>query len=255
MKQESNFIFGVHPVIEAIKAGKEIEKILVKTGTSTHQIYDLLKLIREKKIPFQYVPAEKLGRLTNANHQGVIAFVPEISFTSIETLLPTLFEQGKNPLFIVLDRITDVRNFGAIARSAECAGVDAIIIPMHGAAQINADAVKTSAGALNTIPVCREYNLKETLKYLKDSGLQILAVTEKTNKNYFEANLVTPTVLIFGSEFEGISGEYLKLCDEKISIPMQGSIDSLNVSVATGIIVFEALKQRLNSIANEIPKK
>ena len=168
MKQESNFIFGIHPVIEAIKSGKEIEKILIKAGTSTHQIYDLLKLVREKKIPFQYVPIEKLSRLTNSNHQGVIAFVPEICFTSIETLLPTLFEQGKNPLFIILDRITDVRNFGAIARSAECAGVDAIIIPMYGAAQVNADAVKISAGALNTIPVCREYNLKDTLKYLKD---------------------------------------------------------------------------------------
>ena len=240
-----NLIFGTRAVIEAISAGKEIDKIIIQKGLSNQLYSELRKAIKDLDIPIQIVPPEKINRITSKNHQGVLAFVSQITYYEVEDLLADVFENGKTPLVLILDRITDVRNFGAIARSADCAGVDFIVIPSRGAAQINADAVKTSAGALNRMKVCRVDNLKNSIEYLKESGLQIIACHEKTTSYHFNADLTKPSAIIMGSEENGISNEYLKRSDMQVKIPMVGNIASLNVSVATGIILFEAVKQRL----------
>jgi 23S rRNA (guanosine2251-2'-O)-methyltransferase len=244
-ENESGLTFGTHPVIEAIRSGKEIEKILIQQGLRSENYHELMQLVKEKKIPFQFVPAEKLNRVTARNHQGIIAFVSPVEFQHAEDIVPMLYEMGKQPLLLILDRVTDVRNFGAIVRTAECAGVDAIIIPARGSAQINADAVKTSAGALFRVPVCRSHNLKSTIDFLKDSGIKIIACTEKARENYFTPDFTEPVAVMMGSEEDGISGEYLKKADQSVLIPMKGDIASLNVSVAAGIILFEAARQRL----------
>lgn len=240
-----NLIFGTRAVIEAVNAGKEIDKIIIQKGLSNQLYSELRKAIKDLDIPIQIVPPEKINRITSKNHQGVLAFIAQVTYYDVEELLTTVFEKGKTPLVLILDRITDVRNFGAIARSADCAGVNFIIIPSRGAAQINPDAVKTSAGALNRIKVCRVDNLKNTIDYLKESGLQIVACHEKTDNYHFNADLTKPTAIIMGSEEDGISNEYIKRSDMQVKIPMLGSIASLNVSVASGIILFEAVKQRL----------
>ena len=245
---KTNFIFGIRPTIEAIKAGKEIDKVLIQNGSSGPLIKELTTAMREHAVPFQYVPPEKLNRMSKQNHQGVIAYMSSVEYSKIENIVPGIFERGETPLILVLDRITDVRNFGAISRSAECAGVHAIVIPARGAAQINADAVKTSAGALHKIPVCRSENLKDTLLFLKNSGLEIIAITEKAKEYYYNTNLTTPCAIILGSEENGISGEYLQRSDKQIRIPMLGEIASLNVSVATGIILYEAVRQRIGNL-------
>lgn len=242
---EENLIFGTRAVIEALKAGKDIEKILVQKGLSNELYNQLRQALRGNTVPIQFVPPEKLKRITDKNHQGVVAYLTEITYYNTEDLLSQVFENGKTPLVLILDRVTDVRNFGAIARSAECAGVDFIIIPSRGAAQINGDAIKTSAGALHRLKVCREDNLKTTIEYLKESGLQVIACHEKTDKLIYDADFTRPTVVIMGSEENGISNEYLKRSDMQVKIPMPGEIASLNVSVATGIVLFEAVKQRL----------
>lgn len=242
---DENLIFGTRAVIEAVNAGKEIDKIIIQKGLSNQLYSELRKAIKDLDIPIQIVPPEKINRITGKNHQGVLAFLAQITYYETEDLLSQVFEKGKVPLVLILDRVTDVRNFGAIARSADCAGVDFIVIPSRGAAQINADAVKTSAGALNRMPVCREDNLKNIIDYLKESGLQIIACHEKTDNYHFNADLTKPTAIIMGSEENGISNEYLKRSDMQVKIPMVGNIASLNVSVATGIILFEAVKQRL----------
>ncbi len=243
MKKE-DFIFGIHPVLEAIEAGREIEKVLIQKNLNPQSVGQLRAMLNERDIPFQHVPLEKLNRVTRKNHQGVIAFISPIVYEDIEKYLPEVFEQGRNPFILILDRITDVRNFGAIARTAECAGVDAIIVPARGAALINGDAVKTSAGALNRIRVCRAFKLKETIDYLKMSGLKIFSVTEKAEDAYYQQNFKEPLAIIMGSEEDGISPAYLEMSDAMLQIPMAGSISSLNVSVATGIVLFEALRQR-----------
>jgi 23S rRNA (guanosine2251-2'-O)-methyltransferase len=243
MKKET-YIYGIRPTLEAIKAGKELEKIFLQNGLKGEGFRDLFNLIKELEIPFQFVPVEKLNRLSRQNHQGVISYVSEITYQRIEDLVPFVFEHGRMPLFLILDRVTDVRNVGSIARTAECAGVDGLIIPARGSAQINSDAIKTSAGALYKLPVVRSQNLKESIQFLKDSGLTILAATEKTEKEYTAVDFNRPLALIMGSEGEGISEEYLKLTDEVLRIPLAGEIESLNVSVATGIILFETLRQR-----------
>jgi 23S rRNA (guanosine2251-2'-O)-methyltransferase len=242
---EPTLIFGIRAVIEAINADKTIDKILLQKGLSNELFNQLKKALQGKEIPYQFVPPEKIKRITDKNHQGVIAFLAEVTYYSTEDLLSQVFEKGKTPLVVILDRVTDVRNFGAIARSAECAGADFIIIPSRGSAQINGDAIKTSAGALHRLPVCREDNLKTTIDYLKESGLQIIACHEKTDKLIYDADLTKPTAIIMGSEENGISGEYLKRSDVQVKIPMPGNIASLNVSVATGIVLFEAVHQRL----------
>ena len=242
--EEKNYIFGIRAIIEAVQAGKTIDKLFIQKGLHNDLFAELWKLVREKRINYKHVPLEKINRLTRKNHQGVFAFISPIDFHNIEDVVPALYEQGKNPLILVLDRITDVRNFGAIARTAECAGVDAIVIPEQNAAAINADAIKTSAGALHKITVCRTWNLKLAIQFMKESGIQLIGCTEKTQDDMYKADYTTPTAIIIGSEEDGVSPEFLKMCDARAKIPMAGKIASLNVSVATGVILYEALRQR-----------
>lgn len=246
MIDKSEMIFGVRAVIEAIQAGKDIDKILVKKDIQSDLSKELFESLRGTLIPVQRVPVERINKFTRKNHQGVIAFISSVTYQKVEEQVPFLFEQGKNPFFVMLDGITDVRNFGAIARTCDCAGVDAIIIPAKGSVSVNADAMKTSAGALHTLPVCREKNLKDTLKYLKDSGFKIIAATEKGDYDYTKADYTGPVCLIMGAEDTGVSYENLALCDEWVKIPILGTIESLNVSVAAGILMYEAVKQRIN---------
>jgi 23S rRNA (guanosine2251-2'-O)-methyltransferase len=242
--KSENLIFGIRPVMEALKAGREFEKIFIQDKLQGPQIGELKRLIRDTNSVFQYVPAEKLNRLTKKNHQGVAGFVSLIPYQRIEDVIQNVFEKGEIPLIMILDRITDVRNFGAIARTAECAGAHAVVITEKGSATVNADAVKTSAGALNKIAVCKEKNLKEVIEYLKNSGLKIVSCSEKGKKLFYEAALKDPVAIIMGSEEDGVSDEYLKRSDEIVKIPMIGTIESLNVSVASGIILFEIIRQR-----------
>jgi len=243
-QEEKNYIFGIRSIIEAVEAGKTIDKLFIQKGLHNDLFAELWKLVRVKRINYKHVPLEKINRLTRKNHQGVFAFISPIDFHNIEDVIPKLYEEGKNPLVLVLDRITDVRNFGAIARTAECAGVDTILIPEQNAAAINADAIKTSAGALHKITVCRTWNLKLALQFLKDSGIQLIGCTEKTQDNMYKPDYTPPTAIIMGSEEDGVSPEFLKMCDAKAKIPMRGKIASLNVSVATGVILYEAIRQR-----------
>lgn len=237
-------IFGVRAVIEAIQAGKEIDKILVKKDIQSDLSKELFAALKGTMIPVQRVPVERINRITRKNHQGVVAFISAITYQRTEDLVPFLFEQGKNPILIMLDGITDVRNFGAIARTCECAGVDAIIIPARNSVSANADAIKTSAGALHTLPVCREQSLTATIRFLKDSGFKIVAATEKGDYDYTRAEYRDPVCIIMGAEDTGVPYEHLSLCDEWIKIPLMGKIESLNVSVAAGILIYEAIKQR-----------
>ncbi len=243
MKKEE-IIYGFQPVLEAIKSGKEIEKLFLQKTMHPGKLQEVKKHATLHEVPFQFVPREKLNKLTHKNHQGIIATVSPITYTNIEQLVPMLFESGKDPFFLILDKVTDVRNVGSIARSAECAGVDALILPSRGSAMINQDAIKTSAGALNRLQVCRVSNLKDTITFLKGSGIHITGATEKTENEYYKGKFNLPLAVIMGSEEKGISEEYLKLCDTRVMIPMMGEIQSLNVSVATGIILFEVVKQR-----------
>ena len=245
MEKESNIIFGVKPVIEAINAGKEIDKLYIQRDISGSGLSELRNAIKKAKIPFSHVPVQKLNKMTSSNHQGVVGYISPIDLVDIETLVPTLFEEGKTPLIFVLDKITDVRNFGAIARTAECAGVDAIVIPKRESAQINGDALKTSAGALNRIAVCKVNNLTDTVMFLQASGISIVACTEKTEDLIYDVDYKTPVAIVMGNEERGVSNQILRIADAKGKIPMLGEISSLNVSVAAGIIVYEAIKQRL----------
>ena len=239
-------IFGIRPIIEVIKSGKTIDKLFIQKGLHNESFAMLWKLVRKNRINYKHVPVEKMNRLTKKNHQGVFAFISPIDFYNIEDVIPCLYEERKSPLILVLDRITDVRNFGAIARTAECSNVDCIIVPEQNSAAINSDAMKTSSGALNNIKICRTWNLKMTLQMLKDSGIQIVSCTEKTNNKIYSVNYQMPTAIILGSEENGISYEFLKLSDEKVKIPILGNIESLNVSVACGIILYEIVRQRLS---------
>ena len=254
MKQISNSkkmknkeaIFGIRPIIEVIKSGKTIDKLFIQKGLHNESFAILWKLVRENRINYKHVPVEKMNRLTKKNHQGVFAFISPIDFYNIEDVIPNLYEEGKSPLILILDRITDVRNFGAIARTAECSNVDCIIVPEQNSAAINSDAMKTSSGALNNIKICRTWNLQMTLQMLKDSGIQIVSCTEKTNNKIYSVNYQIPTAIILGSEENGISSEFLKFSDVKVKIPILGNIESLNVSVACGVILYEIVRQRLS---------
>ncbi|HQW18032.1 MAG TPA: 23S rRNA (guanosine(2251)-2'-O)-methyltransferase RlmB [Bacteroidia bacterium] len=239
-------IYGTRAVMEAVNAGKDIEKIFIQKGINNSLVNELRQLLTKNNIPFQVVPDFKLNKLTKGNHQGVVCILSSIVYHKTEDIIPLIFERGEVPLFLMIDRVTDVRNIGAMARTAACAGVHAIIIPDQGSAQLNADAIKTSAGALHNIPVCREKNLKLTIEYLKGSGIKIVAATEKASQPYFTSDMKMPCCIIMGSEDSGISPEYLKRADEKVLIPMNNVVQSLNVSVAAGIILFEAFRQRNN---------
>ena len=243
--KNSSIIYGIRPVQEAIDSGKTIDKILLQKGLCGPLFKELFYEVRQHKIPFQYVPIEKLNQYTRGNHQGVIALMSAIEYDDIFSLVPFLYEQGKVPFLLILDKITDVRNIGAIARSAECAGVDAIILPLKGGAQLNEDAVKSSAGALHKISICRHSNLVEIIDFLQNSGIQVIGVTEKAKSTYYQQNFQPPTCLIMGNEYEGIAWDYLRKCNNTVRIPMVGTIQSLNVSVATGILLFEVEKQRI----------
>ena len=240
---EDNIIYGTRAVIEAVNEDRELERLFIQRGINNPLMNELRALLKKKEIVYQLVPVEKLDRIASRNHQGVVAFLSSITYCQTEDILPDLFASGKAPLLLMLDRITDVRNFGAIARTCECFGVDAVIIPSRGGAQINSDAIKTSAGALHKVTVCRENNLKNTLDYLINSGLQVVACTEKADKYVHQIDLKVPTVIIMGSEENGISGEYLRKADVKVKIPMVGDIGSLNVSVAAAVILYEAIRQ------------
>jgi 23S rRNA (guanosine2251-2'-O)-methyltransferase len=244
MIDKSEMIFGVRAVIEAIEAGKEIDKILVKRDLQSDLSKELFEALKGRFIVVQRVPVERINRITRKNHQGVVAFISSITYQRLDSIVPTLFEEGKNPLIVMLDGVTDVRNFGAIARTCECAGVDAIVIPARGSVTVNADAVKTSAGALLSLPVCKENNLTEAVKYLKQCGYHVVAATEKGDKLYSEADFTVPTCIIMGAEDTGVAIERQALCDEQVKIPMFGKIESLNVSVASGVMIYEAVKQR-----------
>lgn len=246
MKQSSDqeIIFGTRAVMEAIAAGKEFDKLFLQKGLKNELSQELSTLIYDHNIPVSKVPVEKLNRITKKNHQGVIGFLSAVSYASLDNVISETYQQGKDPLVILLDRITDVRNFGAIARTAECMGAHAIVIPSKGSARISGDAMKASAGALNFLPVCREENLKKTIRYLQANGFRIIACTEKAETLLAEVDMQGPLAILLGSEEDGISDEYLKLANEKAMIPMTGHIASLNVSVSAAIALYEAFKQR-----------
>ena len=240
----NNFIFGTRAVMEAIDAGKDVEKILIQKNLQNDLIKELTDKARALKVPFVRVPIEKLNRISRKNHQGVISYLSPIQFSSLDHVVESAYSNGRDPFIIILDRITDVRNFGAIARTAECIGSDALVIQSRGNALIGGDAMKTSAGALNHLPVCREENLKLTISSLKASGIRVVGCTEKADKLSYESDLRGPIAIIMGSEEDGISPEFLKLCDQTVKIPMEGKIESLNVSVSAGIILYETYRQR-----------
>ena len=242
--KESEMIFGLHAVIEAIDAGKTIDKILLRRDMSSQLGRELLTRLQGTTTPVQKVPVEKLNQYTDKNHQGVIAFLSPVEFYRVEDIVPMLYEEGQTPFIVVLDGVTDVRNFGAIARTCACAGVHAIIIGTHGSVAVNGDAMKTSVGALHTLPVCKTDNLAATLRYLKESGLSVVAVTEHTDRLYTKADLTQPLALVMGSEEKGIFPANLEQCNERVCIPMTGVIESLNVSVAAGVLIYEVVRQR-----------
>lgn len=244
-KSTATLLFGLRAIIEAIHAGKEVDKVLLKKGLEGDLFKELFALIKQRGIPYQMVPIERINRVTTKNHQGALAFVSPIEYQHIEDVLMNVFERGESPLVVVLDGITDVRNLGAIARSAYCAGAHALVVPEKGAALITPDAIKTSAGALLEIPVCKAKHLPRMVDYLKESGLTIACATEKGARNYFECNFSGPLALVMGAEDLGISPSILRVGDEMCKIPVTGAIGSLNVSVAAGVLLFEAVKQRL----------
>lgn len=240
-----HYIYGIRAVIEAIREGRQIDKLYIKKDISSDQAPELFALLREFRIVPQRVPVEKLNRITRKNHQGVIATIAEVEYHNLGNLVTSLYDDGILPFIVVLDGITDVRNFGAIARTAECCGVDALVIAERGSVSVGADAVKTSAGALMSLPVCRERNLAAGVQFLKDSGFNVVAVSEKANQNYTVVDYTCPTALVLGAEDKGISPEIMNLCDTHVSIPMFGHIGSLNVSVAAGVLMYEVVRQRL----------
>lgn len=230
--------------MEAIEAGQEVNKVLLKKDLKGDLSRELIDLLRSRGIPVQRVPLEKLNSITRKNHQGAVALLSPVAYHDLTQVIPTLFDEGMVPFIIVLDGITDTRNFGAIARTAECAGADAIVIPSRGSVAITADAEKASAGALMHIPVCRAENMAEAVRFLRDSGLTVVAASEKAKRNYTEADYTVPLALVMGAEDTGISPQVSELCDSKVSIPILGSIGSLNVSVAAGVMAYEAVRQR-----------
>lgn len=242
--EQKEMMFGTRTVIEAIKAGRDIEKIFIQSGLNNDLAKELINLAKSRGVPFTFVPLPKLNSLSTKNHQGVICMLSAVQFATLENIIDKIYSDGREPFFLILDRITDVRNFGAIARTAECAGLDGIIISDTGNAPITGDAMKTSAGALSYLPVCRTSNMKKTIQYLKESGIQVIACTEKADKVLYELDFKAPVALIVGSEEDGISNQLLKEADHVVKIPMRGKIESLNVSVAVGISIYEVLRQK-----------
>lgn len=244
-KDSGDYIFGVRAVIEAVKAGRELNKILIQKGMNKELFLELKDALKGENYNLQFVPTEKLNAITENNHQGVIAYVSPVEYYKAEELIEGLLEEGKKPFVLALDRLTDVRNFGAIARTAECEGVDAIIIPSKGSATVTPDAIKTSAGALNRIKVCKTDSLKDTLFYIQQCGVRLVACTEKGSVPLYETNLRGSVAVIMGSEKDGVTQDLINLADLSCRIPMRGEIASLNVSVAAGMVLYEKLRQEL----------
>lgn len=238
-------IFGTRAIIEAIEAGKEIDKVYLQRGLTNNLTSELNTLIKKNGIQTSFVPIEKLNKLTQKNHQGAVATISPITFHDFEELVIQTIESGQNPLFLLLDQVSDVRNFGAIIRTAACTGVHGIIIPKKGGAPINADTVKTSAGAAFQVPIAKVDHLKDAIYYLQGSGVQIVAATEKSNDTIYSIDITKPTAIVMGSEERGVSNGVLKISDHLASLPMQGNIASLNVSVACGALLYEVVRQRL----------
>ena len=246
MIDKNQYIYGIHAVLEAIDAGKDIDKILLSKTLNADTAKEISDRARSLRVPVQRVPVQKIDRITRRNHQGVLAMMSAVTYYRVEDIVPQLFDNGENPFIVVLDGVTDVRNFGAVARTCECAGVSAIVIPDRESVSANADAVKTSAGALNYLPVCREHNLVNAVKLLRDSGFRIVGTSDKSQMPYTSGNYTGPVAIVLGAEDKGVSPEIMKLCDTQVFIPEFGHINSLNVSVAGGIMIYEVVRQRLN---------
>ncbi len=244
MNKKSTLIYGIRAVIEAVKSGQHLERVFVLKNLKGDLYKELMLHLHQTSTPISKVPIERINKFTSQNHQGVIAFVSPIQYYQLEHIVPQLFEDGKNPLLLILNEVTDIRNFGAIARTAECLGVDALVIPSHGGAQVNEDSIKTSAGAFSYLPVCREDNLQESIRFLQESGINIISCSEKANQELNEVNFMSPCAIIMGSEEHGISSELIKLSNKAVKVPITGSIESLNVSVAAGVILYEVQTQR-----------
>ncbi len=243
--EKENQIFGIRAIIEAINAKKEVDKVFIQKDASSDLMNELMKTMKKNNINFSYVPIEKLNKLTHNNHQGAVATIAPISFHTLENLVESLLEKEKKPLLLILDQLSDARNFGAIIRTAECTGVDGIIIQKQGSAPVNGDTVKTSAGAVFNIPICKVDHIKDAIFYLQGSGIKTVAATEKTENNIYDINFNEPVAIIMGSEDKGVNPSVLKIVDEKAKLPMFGTIESLNVSVACGAFLYEAVRQRL----------
>lgn len=244
MMEKSTQIFGIRAVIEAINSGKEIDKVFIQKGLRGELFQELDALLRKQSINSSFVPVEKLNRLTKKNHQGVVANISPIEFHDLDEMVLSTIESGQVPLFLLLDQISDVRNFGAIVRTAECTGVHGIIIQKKGGAPINGDTIKTSAGAVFNIPICKVDHIKDAMFHLQASGIKVIAATEKTDNLLYDISLTEPCAIIMGSEGKGITPSILKLCDDKAKLPIKGSIASLNVSVACGAFLYEVVRQR-----------
>lgn len=244
MNKKSDIIYGIRTVIEALKSGQQLERVFIQKNLKGDLYKELMLELHHSTTPISKVPSERINKFTRKNHQGVVALTSPIDYQRLDLLVPSLFEKGLNPLILVLDEITDVRNFGAIARTAECLGVHGIVIPIRGGAQVNEDAVKTSAGAFSYLPVCREKNLVDATRFLQESGFTVVACSEKTKVDLKEVDFTSPTAIVMGSEENGISAPLLEMADHVAKISMSGNIESLNVSVATGMILYEAQRQR-----------
>ena len=246
MEIKSSKIFGIRAIIEAINSGATIQKVYLQKGLSGNLFSELNNLIKEHKIATSHVPVEKLNHISkDSNHQGVAAIISPIDFHDLETLVEKVINSNKTPLFLLLDQITDVRNFGAIIRTAECTGVDGIVIQNQGSAPLNADAIKTSAGAAFKVPICRVDHLKDAMYLLQASDIKLVAATEKTDDTLFDVDFKQPTAIIMGSEHRGVNPSILKMVDSKAKLPLLGTIESLNVSVACGAFLYEVVRQRL----------
>jgi len=239
-----NFLAGIHSCVEAMKEGRDLDRLFIKKGSRSEALSEMMSMARERGVPISYVPIEKLDRLTTVSHQGVVGIAALIEYSNIEALIPHLYESGKDPLILVLDRVTDVRNFGAICRTAECMGVHAVVIPEKESAQVNVDAMKTSAGALSRLPICRVTDLKRTILFLQNSGMKVVAATEKGSEVVHKAELTGPLVVVMGSEEDGVSEPLIRIAELLLKINMPGETESLNVSVAAGMFLYEIAKQR-----------
>ncbi len=249
--ESTDYIFGIRAVIEAIDAGRDIDKVLISKDLNGPLIGELLEVSRRDHVVMRRVPVEKINRITRKNHQGVVAMLSAVTYHKLEHLVPELYEAGRLPFIVVLDGVTDVRNFGAIARTCECAGVDAIVIGERDSVGVGGDAVKTSAGALHHISVCRERDIAWAVRFLKDNGIQVVAASEKATVDYTQGSYDAPVAIVMGAEDTGVSQNVLRLCDTQVAIPILGKIQSLNVSVAAGVMIYEVVRQRLNEGKND----